>query len=107
MRGGVKIWGLAGSSQNVYEGRSSIGEEIGISCKGMGKHSTSVYQPILGITLFLSMTPNNVNVSDRSAPPPQFLCQALGMGFSVLKVTTVENRADISIAVALFGSSEC
>lgn len=99
---------MAGSSQNVYEGRASQGtsrgEEIGIWCESMGKDSTSVDRPVLGIILFLSMTPNNVNVSDR--PAPQFLYQALGMGLSVLKVTTVENRADISIAMALFGSLE-
>lgn len=99
--------GAAGSSQNVYEGRASQGtsrgEEIGIMFEGMGKDSTSVDRPVLGIIL-LSMTPNNVNVSDR--PAPQCLCQALGMGLSVLKVMTIENRADISITRALFGSSE-
>lgn len=99
---------MAGSSQNVYEGRASQGtsrgEEIGIWCEGMGKDSTSVDRPVLGIILFLSMTPNDVNVGDR--PAPQFRYQALGMGLSLLKVTTVENRADISIAMALFGSLE-
>lgn len=69
----LKSWGAAGSSQNVYEDRASQGtsrgEEIEILFEGMGKDSTSVDWPVLGIILFLSMTPNNVNVSDRPAPP--------------------------------------